>query len=44
MADVLLTVIALLFAFRIVQAELAHRTLPRLLNDLATLSGDGRDA
>ena len=44
MTDVLLTVNVLLLAFRIVQAELAHGALTRLLNDLATLSGDGRDA
>ena len=39
-----LAVLILLTLARIVQAKLAHRTLPRLLNDLATLSGDGRDA
>ena len=38
--DILLAIIAGLLVVRIVQAELAHRGLLRLLGDLATMIGE----
>lgn len=42
--EVLLAIVAGLLVVRIVQAELAHRGLLRLLGDLATMLGDWFDA
>ena len=42
--DVLLAIIGLLLLFRVIQAELEHRALIRLWNDLATMLGDAIDA
>ena len=42
--EILLTVLVGLVVVRIIQAELAHRALLRLLGDLATMLGDWYDS
>lgn len=42
--EILLALLVALAVVRIVQAELTHRALVRLLNDLATMLGDWYDS
>ena len=44
MIETLLVILCALVVFRIIHAELIHRSRQRLLNDLATMIGDIMDA